>query len=134
MLFISSEELEVIPAKAGIECVRCKERVASWRMEPVDGGEKVPFCGWCVLYGGSKWGYENREDLAWAGRYVQGEGIARQGKNTIIPMLDERHRLAPPDAEKYVMGIIFTSRILENSPLGRFTRKRARAREKRDGE
>lgn len=132
MLYISSKEIEIIPARDGIQCVHCKERTASYRMEPKSGGEWQPFCGWCVLYGGSQWGHLNREELVWAGRYVQGVGATSKSKNTVIPMLDERHRLSPFDAERYMMGIIFTSRILEKGPLGRLARKR-RKMESEDG-
>jgi hypothetical protein len=125
MLFIPSREIEEIPAKDGVKCAHCEERQASWKMKPKGGGEPVPLCGWCILYGGSEWGHLNREDLVWAGRYVQGQALGSRRKSTVIPMLDERHRLSPSDADKYVMGILFTSRILERSPLGRLTRTAA---------
>jgi hypothetical protein len=113
MLFIDSRQIEVIPAKDGIVCSDCKERVASYKMEPRGGGEWVPFCGWCVLYGNTKWGYENRDELAWAGRYVQREGKRSLAKHVVVPMLDEIGRLHPAEAERYVMGILFTSKLLE---------------------
>lgn len=112
MLFIDSKEVEVIPAKDGVKCSCCEERVASYKMEPKDGGEWRPFCGWCVLYGGTRWGHENRDELAWAGRYVQQEGKRSQGRRVVIPMLDEVGRLDAESAERYVMGILFTSKIL----------------------
>lgn len=113
MLFIEAEEVEVIPAKDGIKCSCCKERVASYKMEPQGGGERQPFCGWCVLYGGTRWGHENRDELAWSGRYVQQEGKRSRAKHVVIPMLDELGRLDAVSAERYVMGILFTSKLLE---------------------
>lgn len=123
MLFIDPKEVEVLPAKDGIVCEHCKERGASWKMEPKGGGERVPLCGWCVLYGGSEWGHLNRDDLVWSGRYVRGIGMSSGGKNVVVPTLDERHRLSPLDAEKYVIGIMFTSKMLaRGGSMGRLVR------------
>lgn len=112
MLYIPPDEVEVIRARDGIQCVHCEERTASWKMEPKGGGAPIPLCGWCVLYGGSEWGHKNRDELAYSGKYVQGVGGASESPNSSIPMLDDRHRLSAPDAEKYVMGIMFTSKML----------------------
>lgn len=121
-LFLSSDEVELIPAREGIKCACCRERIASYSMEPVGGGERVPFCGWCVLYGGSEWGEQNREELLWSGEFVKGVGLKSKSKNTIVPKLNEQHQLSPLDAERYLTGIIMTSRTLEKGPLGRFMR------------
>jgi hypothetical protein len=66
-----------------------------------------------VLYRGTRWGHENRDELVWSGRYVQQEGKRSQNRHVVVPMLDEVGRLDADSAERYVMGILFTSKILE---------------------
>ena len=120
MLHVEKGEIVAIPARKRTPCAICEERVASWETEPLDCPESTaPMCGWCVLYGGSTWGHLNRDEIVYAGVYVRAEACRRMSPRTKVPELDERHRLQPEDADRYLMGIIFTSALLNNGPLGR---------------
>lgn len=132
MLHFQDGEVEGIPAEGRVgRCSACGEREASWKAEARVGGKDMDFCGWCLLYSGmAKWGHENRDDILYAGEYTRALARKSQSKKTHVPELDKRHRFAEPmDAERYVMGIMLTSRMLENGPLGRFGQVRRRAEE-----
>ncbi len=118
MLHFLDGEFEVVPASDarlicsdGTATKKCK-RMASWKTRLRDQEELVPFCGCCVLYGHSQWGYDNRDELRFIGEFVRATALDSLGKNTLVPELDARHRLQWRDAERYVMGIVFTSRTL----------------------
>jgi len=133
MLYIDPDEVKIVPS-GRTKCVDCEERYASWGMK-LDGGEdQVPFCGWCLMYGSSEWGRLNRDELVAVGEYVKASALARRGKNTEAPELDERHRLPPDAADRYVMGIIFTSRLLAQGPLGRLAKVGVAARDLEESE
>ena len=119
MLMFDSEEVEPILASQKIPCTACQKRSSPWKAALKGQEEKVPLCGWCVMYAGSQWGHDNREELLHVGRTCV--GMAAQ-HNKPVPHLDERGRLAPPDAERYMMGIAFTSRMFRR-PLARIARK-----------
>ena len=120
MLYIDPKDMEVIPV--GKTTCGCGQK-ASWRL--ARGGEMAPFCGWCVLYGDSDWSRENAAELVAVGEYVKASAKFAHGKNTETPELDERHRLSPDAAERFVMGVVFTSRLLAQGPLGRSVVERA---------
>jgi len=123
-LLLREKDVEQIPAKDSVTCAKCNKRLASWMALPRGESKRVPFCSWCLLYGGSKWGHQNREEIYFAGRYVRGTTAVARGKNTNVPVLDEEYRLSPQDAERYVMGIVFTTRRVERGLMGRFLRLR----------
>ena len=132
MLYIDPKEVEVIPT-GPTRCAECEERKASWKMKLV-GGELAPLCGWCVMYGNSEWGRLNRDELVMVGEYVRASALKSSNARTVIPELDERHRLQPDAADRYVMGIIFTSRLLANGPLGRLAATGVKARDLEEAE
>lgn len=111
------------------------ERQASWQAPAKVGGKPMLFCGWCLLYSNmSQWGYDNRDELRYVGGYCKGQAALSQSKRTHHPELDERHRLNPEEAERFCLGIGFTTKLLEHGPLGRFGRVRERAEEMLDGD
>ena len=115
MLYFEEKELEPILATERHRCSCCGERVATWKA-PVNGAEKAPMCAWCVMYdtARSEWGHRFREELLHVGRTCVGMA-AQFGKP--IPVLDDIGRLAPEDAEKFMLGVAFTGRMLRG-PLG----------------
>jgi hypothetical protein len=128
MLYIDPKEVDIIPAGRTL-CADCQDRKASWGMKRVDGEAQEPLCGWCVMYGSSEWGKLNADELVAVGEYVKASALNAQGKNTVVPELDVEHRLAPDAADRFVMGVVFTSRLLDKGPLGRMTKTVARAQE-----
>lgn len=128
MLYIDPGEVDVIPT-GPTTCACCKKRKASWGMRRVEGKDREPLCGWCVMYGDSEWGKLNADELVAVGEYVRGFALKTKRKETVVPELDERHRFQPDDAERYVMGVVFSSRLLAQGPLGRLVRVGERAHE-----
>lgn len=115
MLYFDDKELEPLLSTQRCRCSRCKERVATWMVPLAEHEKKGPLCAWCVMYSKeSEWGYRHREELLHVGRACV--GMAAQHRKT-IPVLDELGRLSPDDAEKYMLGVAFTSRMLRG-PLG----------------
>lgn len=115
MLYVEDGELEAILVSERHRCVVCKhdKSFAAWRVEPKDGGEHVPMCSWCVMYSNqAKWGWENREELSAVGALCKTAAEQSRGRNTHVPQLDERHRIGRGDADKWMMGVQFTSRAL----------------------
>jgi len=108
MLAFEGQEVEISKGSKEM-CVECGKRRAMWCA--VDGeGEKVSLCGWCLLYcERSKWGYERREEILYVGKAAQ-EHAAKAGK--VIPSLDNLGRLMPEDAERFLLGVAFTSKML----------------------
>lgn len=135
MLHFQDGEVEGIPAEGRVGlCSVCDEREASWKVEARVGGRAIGLCGWCLLYSGmTKWGHENRDEILYAGEYTRALALKSQSARTHVPELDVRHRFVEhQDAERYVMGIMLTSRILENGALGQLGRLRKRAEEPHD--
>ena len=85
-------------------------------------GETKPFCGWCVMYGNSEWARLNAEELVAVGAFVRTYALKHGGPRALVPELDERHRLLPDAADRYVMGVVTTSRLLAQGQLGRLIR------------
>lgn len=111
MLLFEKDEVEMIPAGTN-RCSRNCGRQASWSLVPLDGGDRVPFCGWCALYDGSKWGHDNRDELAYSGELCKAQALkSPKGR---VPQLDQQHRLGPIEADRYMHGIVFTSFNLHN--------------------
>jgi hypothetical protein len=119
MLIFSDAEVEPMLASKGILCSMCGERSSPWKAAKKDGIELEPMCGWCVMYAGSAWGHDNRHELLYVGRTTLGIAVKHDKPR---PTLDERDRLSPRDAERYMMGIAFTSRMFGGS-LKRIERK-----------
>lgn len=102
-------------------CQVCLSRPGTWRttLRPENGEDpqEGAVCGWCLLYSEkAQWGHDNREELLRAGQAAV-EMAAKHRK--AIPELDERARFQPLDAEKFVMGVSFTSRVLVGRLGGR---------------
>ena len=131
MLAFTSDEIEVSKESKETCCV-CERRRAMWLAYPkssdlVGVGDvsiflksaiKIPMCGWCIMYSeGCQWGHEERDEILHIGRASQ-EQAAKSGKK--IPSLDERGRLTPPDAERFMLGVAFTSKML--TKVGRMAR------------
>jgi len=107
MLYFTDDQVHVCKEKH--PCAECRERKATWVTTLLDGSE-VNVCAFCLLYSGkTEWGHDNRAELVEVGRAAQ-EQAAKFRKP--LPMLDDRGRLHPADAEKFVMGVSFTSRMV----------------------
>lgn len=103
------KDKEVHPCTEKKPCALCRERVATWSGKLLTG-DKASVCAYCLLYSGkTEWGHDNRAELLEVGRAAQ-EQAAKFRKP--LPMIDERGRLHPADAEKFVMGVSFTSRMV----------------------
>ena len=116
MLYADDNELEAILVSERHRCVVCNHRknFAAWRVELKVGGDKAPMCSWCVMYSNqAKWGYENREELSAVGVLCKTTAERSRGKNTHVPKLDARHRLDRQCADRFLLGVQFTSRALK---------------------
>ena len=108
-LVIIDKEVKALN-KRGIWCVSCKERKAVLEADLKDRPESGYFCAHCVLYSGwTRWGYENRDEILHVGRAAQ-EMAAKHNKS--MPHVDERGRLMPDDANRFMMGVLFTTKML----------------------
>lgn len=116
MLYFEEKESEPILATERHRCVGCGKRVATWRAPVIGATEKAPMCAWCLMYDTvkSEWGHRFRDEMLHVGRTCV--GMAAQFAKP-IPVLDDLGRLSPEDAEKFVLGVAFTSRMLRG-PLG----------------
>jgi len=107
MLYFNNEDVRV--CQESCLCRECKGRKATWTAKFLDGSE-IAVCAYCLLYAGKTvWGHENRHELVEAGRAAQEQAVKH---NQPMPALDERGRLHPADAEKFAMGVSFTSRMM----------------------
>ena len=105
MLYISSD---VFVCKDNSICSLGCKRKATWTVG-LDSGEVANVCAHCLMYSGkTKWGIDNREEMLEVGRAAQ-EQAAKFNKSI---QLDERGRLHPNDAEKFMLGVSFTSRVV----------------------
>ena len=115
MLYL--EKNDIITVKKNRKCSVCKDQKALWRAFSTEN-EEVDFCSWCFLYSNkSKWGVKNKDEILYAGRACLEESIKSKKKKLVA--LDKRGRLSHGDCDKYVYGIIVSSRLLRGS-LGRF--------------
>lgn len=122
MLVFTDDEVEVNKGASTETCDVCERRRAMWlavvQTPPTDEGlsvckvdGKVTMCGWCILYSSyCQWGYENHEEILHVGRAAQ-EHAAKCNKP--VPALDERGRLVPEDAERFLLGVAFTNQALK---------------------
>lgn len=109
MLYFTADELRPIKDKREM-CFCCGERFATWAGNVTDSLDDGFFCAHCVMYdSSSQWGRNNRDELLRVGHSVQGVAISGRKEP---PKLDERLRLAPDDAEQYMMGVAFTNGVL----------------------
>jgi hypothetical protein len=107
MLYFNQDEVHVCEEKAN--CALCRERKATWSAKLLTG-DRASVCAYCLLYSGkTEWGHDNRAELLEVGRATQ-EQAAKFRRP--LPALDERGRLHPADAEKFAMGVSFTSRMV----------------------
>jgi len=111
MLYFAADEIE--PQKAGEreKCFLCCDRVGTWKapLKSKKRGKEL-VCAYCFLYRPeSKWGYENRHQLLHIGRFCR-QVAFEYGK--VGPALDERGRLCPEDAERLVLGVSVTSKVV----------------------
>jgi hypothetical protein len=115
---------EIIMLQEGKDtCVACERRRASWEAavrgietEPNEDGiylaatGMMPMCGWCIMYSGkSTWGYENRDEILNVGRAAQEQALKVRRDP---PQLDERGRLDPEGAERFMLGVAFTVKMM----------------------
>lgn len=126
MLFIAEEDhLQPLSGNDNRKCEVCANRRATWSgaRKTEESGTQVPMCAWCVLYAGSSWGHENRDEILMMGPTIRQAALASAERNpkVHVPELDERHRLAPQDAERLMLGVFFTSSKLRR-PLGTIRR------------
>jgi len=107
MLYFSQNE--VCPCTEKVPCLLCRSKVATWEVRLLSD-ERVCVCAYCLLYSGkTKWGHENRKELLEVGRAAQ--QLAAKHRQP-IPEIDQRGRLNSFDAEKFIMGVSFTSRMV----------------------
>lgn len=107
-------EAEMAPIQASEKriCQACNDSPATWK-GPKWGNttETIEVCGWCSLYSmTTAWGVGLREEILHVGRYCQ---LRAMQFDKEIPDLDERGRLKPPEAERYMLGIAFSSMMLK---------------------
>ena len=122
MLTFSSKEI-VMLQKAEHLCCACESRPGSWKVavreiktKPTEDGlylehtGMLPMCGWCILYSGkSQWEHANREEILHVGRAAQEQALKVNRKP---PQLDERGRLDPGAAERFMLGVAFTVKMI----------------------
>ena len=108
-LVITNDEVKALD-KRGVICSACNKRQATIEADLKDRPESGYFCAYCLLYSGfTKWGHDNRDEILHIGRAAQ-EMAAKHGKP--IPEVDERGRLSPNDANRFMIGVIFTMKML----------------------
>lgn len=103
---------DIVPVeKRHIRCFACGQREAVLRGALRDSEEVAEFCAYCLMYSGqTQWGYDNRDELLMTGMAAK-EMAAKH--NQPMPVLDERGRLSPDDASKFMMGVVFTSKMVK---------------------
>jgi hypothetical protein len=100
---------EVVPLERRGETCVCGAR-ATLKAYLKDRPETGHFCAHCVLYSGrTQWGYDNRAEILDVGRAAQ-EMAGKHGKP--MPAVDERGRLLPEDANRFMLGVVFTTKML----------------------
>jgi hypothetical protein len=107
MLYFDNTEVHVTEERCF--CALCHDRKATWSVKLLSG-DRASVCAYCLMYSGkTEWGHDNRSELLDVGRAAQ-EQAAKFRKP--LPMLDKRGRLHPADAEKFLMGVSFTSHMV----------------------
>lgn len=114
MLYL--DDYEVIEARKH----RCESqdgcnRGAGVRVLAEGGESRVALCAWHLLYGDSQWGVDNRDEVMMAGPCAVAE--AKKASRSHVPVLDGAGRFSPQDAERFALGLIFTSRLLKQRAL-----------------
>lgn len=107
------DEYEVIEASKHV----CKSREgcgrkASIRLQAVGTGDWVDFCAWHAMYGESKWASDNEGEIALVGSLSLMSAKKSMGRKVHVPALDGHGRLSADDAEKFMLGVLFTTRML----------------------
>lgn len=126
MLHIDTQDrLEPISGTENRTCALCEARRATWRGATKDGAEDVVMCAWCVLYGGSAWGHENRNEVLASGIRIRQAALTSRNPKVHVPELDERHRLTAEDAEKLMLGVGYTSAHLRSKLAPIIARERS---------
>lgn len=119
MLFFPANEVKAQPAGERVRCWVCEKNIGTW-WGPANckARQRILCCAHCLLYRPeSRWGYENRHEILHIGRFCQ--NVAAEYGNT-GPALDARGRLCPEDAERLVLGVSVTSKLIaRQSPLYR---------------
>ncbi len=135
MIYDEDDVLEPISGKTKRRCLMgdCKN-YAAWMTAPMGGNEPVPMCGWCVLYGGSTWGHERRDEIVIVGRTARASAFTHRRKTTHVPQLDERGRLDLGDSEKFLLGVKYMTHVIKNGPLGKAMARRTKAEDEASSE
>ena len=119
-LCFQNDEMMAVKATTGKLCDLCLERQATWEAEPKELGAKIQACAHCAMYSTkTAWGHKNREELLHVGRYCQVHALKHKKPP---PDIDERGRLEPAEAEKYMLGVAYSTLLF--SKLGRFGKGR----------
>jgi len=115
-LHIDPEDgLELLVGGDVHRCRVCGLRPATWKAPRRDTTEGIFQCAWCLLYAGSSWGYNNRNDILAMGIMIVKRAETNPNPKVHVPELDVRHRLPPADAEKLMLGVGYTSAHLRPS-------------------
>lgn len=108
MLYFTKDEMRVCEEKR--RCKVCKERKATWVAKLRETEDETFVCAHCLMYSNeTQWGYDNRAELLDVGRAVVEQAVKSRKS---LPTLDKRGRLSPDNAEKFIMGVSFTSRMI----------------------
>ena len=112
-----NDEMKAIPATATATCEGCKERPPTWEAEQTELGPPIKVCAHCAMYSmKAGWGHKNRDELLHVGRLCQAQAMTH---GRVVPDLDERGRLDPPEAEKFLRGVAYSTLILRKLNFGR---------------
>lgn len=118
MLIIGEEDsLRPLVGNEVRKCAKCAKK-ATWQGTDRDGRKDQPMCAWCVLYVGSEWGYENRDEILAMGIQIRQRAVTSRNSKVHVPELDERHRLDPVDSEKLMLGVAYCSQHLRSKLVG----------------
>jgi len=110
-LCFQDNEMRAISAQKANLCEVCTMRPATWEAEPHEEGETIQVCGHCAMYSmKTEWSQVNKEELLHVGRYCQAQAL-KAGREP--PDLDERGRLDPIAAERFMMGVAYTTLLLK---------------------
>jgi len=105
-----NDEMVATSAEAGVTCEVCGERIATWETVQTEKPTTLKVCAHCAMYSmRGAWGHRCRAELLHVGRLCQGQAM-KHGRP--IPDLDERGRLEPVEAEKFMMGVAYSTLIL----------------------
>lgn len=109
MLFFDDDEATPLVPDGAVKCSCCRDRTATWMASLIDG-TMASVCAHCLMYrDDSAWGVENRSEILHVGRRCAEEA---ERHRKMIPKLDPRGRLSPGDAERFIVGVAFSTRML----------------------